>query len=153
MKPVCLSYLTADLVVCNSGLCYFFLTQIQLATSADSFAQKWHQSSSGKKQILHLSNSASKIKYCQLSFLFLRGEKKKKTERIKFKFGQENMLPYCNRAVGFRAFYDSKCLVDTSAASSDLSFTTMSKDLGLYKQTWLAWLSLIVSKLQATLDK
>ena len=41
-----------------------------------------HQSSSGKKQILHLSNSASKIKYCQLSFLFLRGEKKNRKDKI-----------------------------------------------------------------------
>lgn len=78
MKPVCWSYLVADLVVCNLRLCYFFLRQIQLAGFADSFAQTWHQSSSGKSKF-YTSQFCQKEKSLQLAFLSLR-EKSRKDE-------------------------------------------------------------------------
>lgn len=45
------------------------------------------------------------------------------------------MLIYHNRRVGFRAFYDSKCLVDPIAASSEPSVVMMVEDLRHWEQT------------------
>lgn len=40
------------------------------------------------------------------------------------------MLTDHNRTMGFRAFYDAKCLVGPTADLSELSLATMVEDLG-----------------------
>lgn len=45
------------------------------------------------------------------------------------------MLASHNRAVGFRAFYDSKCLVNAIAAPSEVSLATVSENLGHWEHT------------------